>query len=1836
MWFTKLPSWRAAKECRVYLPRPPPSPDPVLQRHMFLGLCWRFECIFAPSLILGLFWYDPAPATYLSLALSHVYGALALSWAWRRFHDLRQWIRYPSLVASASESPLWVIPVVVRISWVYLDPLILSPHSQLLTFTTVGLIMLQWFRLWCSELCYAMDVLGRDGDRPSFHVTFVKGRLALLHSPSTIAPVSFISLVMTIHSISLGTLLLLRWSHIQSGRILAGGLWLFSMHHPLDSIRIAPVPPPFHGIRYLVLTIMPLIPRLIHLVLHLGNLLSHAAFAWRFASDDPSQLLDEALDLLDLPSDFELSWQSFSPFAKIFREPYADLMDTCMPPDHGLAAYFSLPVVSSVHHCLPERELLRAHGWRLCRRYRNIDTLITNKLVAAEKQAMISSPVPLDLQSPSPVESGSFMSSRILDSFISMFNPATRGLELLSERLERHRLRTITAPYKVSVNLRYCLDHMLLHTREWFFLPAMTELVFNTIGGPSKIPLIMDTGASCCISPCRADFIDYKQSTVNITDLSSTNKVAGEGLIKWDVLDVTGKSHTILIKGFHVPRASVRLLSPQCLLQLDPTKSGRIEQDLERFRVFLGDGTVLDASYGKANLPILPMFVAGQSNIWTYSFSFSKDDRSAYVQNLLHEKNANLTLAQKELLLWHFKLSHANLPAIRNLCRQKRTPRVTDETDLLPLLQTTTLPCTYKIPSDTCEHLLCSACATAKAHRKRPGIHPSKSSPTYALLSPDNIAPGDYISCDHYGSPIKGRVVSASGHSSTRYGYEGGCIFVDHASGWIMHRPQQSMSASDTIRSKLVLEREAADVNVKIKTIHTDNGVFNSKEFRAHCQLLHQKLKFSGVGAHHQNGIAENAIRTICNMARANMLHAMLRWPEKSLLDLWPFAMSYAIWVHNRLPPGGYGLCPLERWSRQKIGSSELNRAHVFGCPVYVLDPALQDGKKTPKWDSKARQGIFVGFSDEHSSLAPLVLNPRTQHISPQYHLIFDDNFTTVPSLYTLDERNTQWQQLFRREHYELFIDPNDTLQQRTLLQDQWLSSDEISHRDSHGTIPLISLDDPGLSVPSPPPPPIHQNEQRPTPPPASPVPSIARTPRVFPDGSAPLPTTRLTRPPAPASEGVLLDPPSDSATSIPSVDAVAPEGAVDETTAISDSGAPDNAANDTDSPATSRYPRRSTTGDWKNGPARDRILQEHHGKWKTGLTCLLALPMYALSAARDWGQPPAGVTNIGAREGPVYSSLKISKDHLSHLAVLQDDWSKLGSDTSLGLASSFSAYLTPDLTDDISDLTISDIQPHILQAKMRVSDPDNPTFRQAMASPDSDKWWGAMEAEMDTLEGDLKAWKLVKREPWMNVLPSTWAFKIKRYPDGTVKKYKARFCVRGDRQLEGIDFWETWSPVVQWSTVRTLMTLSTKLGLHSVQADITAAFVHAPLKPGEQIFVHQPQGLNRGKDLVLSLSRSVYGLRQAPRYFFEHLSHKLSLCGLKQSDNDPCLFIGKEVLAVIYVDDVLFYSKSTIAIDNIIDSLRDKHDIAIRKEGDADGFLGVNVARCADNKLVLTQTGLTERIVKALGLCSSHSTSIGTPAETAPLPKDAAGPAAIGNFNYAAIVGMLLYLSGHSRPDIAFAVHQCARYTFKPSRRHEQALIRIGRYLKGTMHRGMILTPTDSPTIECYPDADFAGLYGHEDSQDPHCVRSRTGYIITAFGCPILWKSRLQTEIALSTMEAEYVALSTACKDLFPIVTMIKEVAQSVGISVKTIANMHIKIHEDNVGALTLAKLEPARMTPRSKHYAIKYHWFREHVHANRVKIVKIDSANQLGDMFTKGLARPAFERLRLLLMGW
>ncbi len=303
------------------------------------------------------------------------------------------------------------------------------------------------------------------------------------------------------------------------------------------------------------------------------------------------------------------------------------------------------------------------------------------------------------------------------------------------------------------------------------------------------------------------------------------------------------------------------------------------------------------------------------------------------------------------------------------------------------------------------------------------------------------------------------------------------------------------------------------------------------------------------------------------------------------------------------------------------------------------------------------------------------------------------------------------------------------------------------------------------------------------------------------------------------------------------------------------------------------------------------------------------------------------------------------------------------------------------------------------------------------------------------------------------------------------------------------------------------------------------------------------------GKPKVLKLNQTLYGLRQSPRAFWLYLTEKLERCSLKHSKLDPCLFISSRVICIVYVDDLLFWSPKEEYIYEFGECLC-AEEVELEEEGDAAGFLGVQLHRNNTTGYIhMTQEGLTKRVIEALGLDMDQTNAKGTPAECKPLVKDENREPQQDTFNYASVVGMLLYLSGHTRPGLAFSVSQVAQFMFNPKHSHVIAIKRIGCYLLGTKDKGMIINPTSNIGINAYPDADFAGLYGYEDNNDPLCVCSHTGYIINVAGCPIYWSSKLQTEMATSTMEAEIIAFGSCCRALFPIIAPVDEIGVAVGI---------------------------------------------------------------------------------------
>ena len=278
-------------------------------------------------------------------------------------------------------------------------------------------------------------------------------------------------------------------------------------------------------------------------------------------------------------------------------------------------------------------------------------------------------------------------------------------------------------------------------------------------------------------------------------------------------------------------------------------------------------------------------------------------------------------------------------------------------------------------------------------------------------------------------------------------------------------------------------------------------------------------------------------------------------------------------------------------------------------------------------------------------------------------------------------------------------------------------------------------------------------------------------------------------------------------------------------------------------------------------------------------------------------------------------------------------------------------------------------------------------------------------------------------------------------------------------------------------------------------------------------------------------------------------------------------------------------FSKDRALVEGTYQSL--KKDFDLTDEGSIEKYLGIDIKRKKDGSVSLTQPNLQRGIVEAIPGISSSNPKYTPAIAKELLHKDLEGQKRKCGWNYRSIIGMLNYLASSTRPDIQFSVHQCARFCNDPKLSHEQAVKHITKYLRTTMTDGMIFKPTKSKGLQCFVDADFAGGWSKDNGTDPSSVFSRTGFVIMYCNCPIIWVSKLQTEIALSTTEAEYIALSQAMRDVISLMFLLEEIQEQMGIpSIKPIVKC--TVFEDNNGALELAKTPKIR--PRTKHIALKY----------------------------------------------
>lgn len=285
-------------------------------------------------------------------------------------------------------------------------------------------------------------------------------------------------------------------------------------------------------------------------------------------------------------------------------------------------------------------------------------------------------------------------------------------------------------------------------------------------------------------------------------------------MLSWHVVDLDGKQVNITLPGYHIPTAEVRLLSPQLLLA---QYGGYSHQTARKIQIHLNSGEVMEASYcNRTRLPTLSTCgnTAGES-FWAKAFDFTTNDARAFPL-LLSDSNVNLNASQKELLLWHQKLSHDSISWIQLLMRDRKWLRDRSDSEI-SLHSGPFLPCRSKCQTCDIDGLKCISCICAKAHRRPVQTRRDPDNllrfshqldgRVAPILKRDHIAPGDCISTDHYLSPINGRLYTSFGREQR--GYSCGTIFVDHSSGKVFNYPQLSTTAADTICSKHILERLA-------------------------------------------------------------------------------------------------------------------------------------------------------------------------------------------------------------------------------------------------------------------------------------------------------------------------------------------------------------------------------------------------------------------------------------------------------------------------------------------------------------------------------------------------------------------------------------------------------------------------------------------------------------------------------------------------------------------------------------------------------------------------------------------------------------------------------------------------------------------------------------------------------------------------------------------------------------------------------------------------------------------------------------------------------------------
>jgi len=478
-------------------------------------------------------------------------------------------------------------------------------------------------------------------------------------------------------------------------------------------------------------------------------------------------------------------------------------------------------------------------------------------------------------------------------------------------------------------------------------------------------------------------------------------------------------------------------------------------------------------------------------------------------------------------------------------------------------------------------------------------------------------------------------------------------------------------------------------------------------------------------------------------------------------------------------------------------------------------------------------------------------------------------------------------------------------------------------------------------------------------------------------------------------------------------------------------------------------------------------------------------------------------------------------------------------------------------------------------------------------------KWKDAIKEELLALQKN-KTWELVHLPKGKKAVGCKWVFTIKQTPEGKVDRYKARLVAKGYSQTYRIDYDETFAPVAKMGTLRTLISCAVNFGWPLHQLDMKNVFLHGDLQ--EEVYMEIPPGFANEQTLgkVCKLKKSLYGLKQSPRAWFDRFKRVVCDMGYSQCNGDHTVFYryqgSRITILAVYVDDIVINGDDIEEIKKLKERLGRAFEV--KDFGPLRYFLGIEIARSSKG-IILSQRKYVLDLLVETGIlgCRPCGSPIDRNHQTCAELGDS-----IDKERYQRLVGRLIYLC-HTRPDIAYAVSVVSRYMHDPRTRHMEVVYQILRYLKGTHGKGLWFRANQHLNLEGYCDADWASC---RDDR-----RSTSGYCVFVGGNLVSWRSKKQAVVSQSTAEAEHQAMALALCEMMWLKSLLKEL--------RVLKNETMLLHCDNVAAINIAN-NPVQFD-RMKHVEIDRFFIKEKMNGGILRLKYVKSREQLADCLTKGL---------------